>query len=316
MLDIQRQTWVNDDVIEETHEPVYSYVKQLKDRLKIAQTAARQFADTEQRAWKTQHDRHAKPRSFTPNDLVLILRPTSPNKLLAKLDGPFPVVRKVDQFNYIVNLGHRNAAFNINSLRLYKQRQQDIAVNIVLTRDDSDECIDDDEFDYRQAIDTPAGSIKMGAGLTQSQREDVNKLVSDFPEVFSDQLGLTHLVHHQIRLTDDTPTSRPAYKVPYSIADQLDEELTQMLTDDVIEPSDSPWSTGIVPIIKADYKSIRVTIDWRDLNSKTIADSYPMQNPEELLSLAAGAKFLSKFDIRKAFFQVNLEENSRKYFEL
>ena len=311
LLDVMRDAWITDEQNAPTTQmPVYTYIEQLKQRLKMANEAAQDFARTEQARYKQQYDKHSRERSFVEGDLVLIMRPTSSHKILSKLDGPYRVIKKLDRWNYVVDLGHRHASFHINSLREYVQREA--AVNIIIATE-SDEAGNEFDFPQTMSVDNDsAGSIKIGPQLTAEQRRDVEKLVEEFPDVFTTKLGLTHLVEHVIKVTDETPISRPAYKVPHTIADRLDDEITRLLQENVIAPSDTAWTAGVVPVIKAD-KSIRVTCDWRALNSRTVADEYPMPNPADILSLAATGRWLSKIDIKQAFFQVPMARDSEKY---
>ena len=127
-----RDAWVTDERNAPTTQiPVYQYIEQLQSRLQLATDAARQYAEVEQARYKKQYDKHSTERSLTEGDLVLIMRPTSSHKLLAKLDGPYKVVEKLDRWNYIIDLGHRRATFHINSLAYVssksakRQRQSD-----------------------------------------------------------------------------------------------------------------------------------------------------------------------------------------------
>jgi hypothetical protein len=310
LLDVMRDAWVTDEQNAPTTQvPVYTYIEQLKHRLKLANEAAQQFACEEQARYKQQYDKHSRERSFNEGDLVLIMRPTSSHKILSKLDGPYRVVKKLDRWNYVLDLGHRKASFHINSLREYIQREA--TVNTIITTENEE---DGNEFDFPQMICAAdgSGSIKIGSHLTTEQRRDVEKLINEFPDVFTSKLGLTNLVEHVIRVTDETPISRSAYKVPHTIADRLDDEITRLLQENVIAPSDTPWAAGVIPIIKGD-NSLRITCDWRALNSRTLADAYPMANPADILSLAATGRWLSKIDIKQAFFQIPMASDSEKY---
>lgn len=308
-MDVMRDAWLTDEPNAPTTQvPVYQYIQQLKERLKLATDAAQQYAREEQARYKQQHDKHCTERSLSKGDLVLILRPTSSHKILAKLDGPYTVVDKFDKWNYVVDLGHRRATFHINSLRKYIARDENL--NVIITTDNDE---DGDEIDFPPTYNTDDdGQVKIGKQLTTEQNRDVEKLIKSFPDVFTSKLGLTHLVEHVIKVTDETPICRPAYKIPHTIADRLDDEVTRLLTENVIVESDTAWTTGVVPVIKSD-NSIRLTCDWRALNSRTVPDAYPMSNPADILSLAANSDFVSKIDLKQAFFQIPMASDSQKY---
>ena len=130
--------------------------------------------------------------------------------------------------------------------------------------------------------------------------------------MFTDRLGLTDLVEHRIILTDERPINRPAYRIPSALAELVDAEITRLLQQQIIRPSDTPYSTGVVPIVKHDG-SIRITCDWRAINAKTVPDAYPPSDPNAILQLAANGRYLSKLDISKAYWQVKMAADSEKY---
>ena len=76
-----------------------------------------------------------------------------------------------------------------------------------------------------------------------------------------EELGETNLVEHEIKLTDNiTITSLPR-RLPYALRTELEEELERLLNTGCIEPSTSPYSSGLVLVRKKD-KSLRVCVDY------------------------------------------------------
>ena len=75
-------------------------------------------------------------------------------------------------------------------------------------------------------------------------------------------------------------------------------------------PSRSPLSSPMVPVRKHGTKAIRLCIDYRKLNKATNADPFQMPLIQELLDNVAGAKWLTKLDMNKGFYQVPLDQDS------
>ena len=66
-------------------------------------------------------------------------------------------------------------------------------------------------------------------------------------------------------------------------------------------------------IVKKSNGNHRFCIDFRELNKVTRPDAYPMPSVHSILDRLRDARYISKIDLRQAYFQVLLEEESRKY---
>jgi hypothetical protein len=74
-----------------------------------------------------------------------------------------------------------------------------------------------------------------------------------------------------------------------------------------IRPSSSPFSSSIVLFKKKDG-TLRIFVDYRSLNKKTIKNRYPIPRIDELMDELGGAKFLSKIDLRSGYHQIKVRE--------
>ena len=112
----------------------------------------------------------------------------------------------------------------------------------------------------------------------------------------------------------DTANQAPSMSVPYRLApawrDQLREEVRTLLEADIIKPSHSPWSSSMVPVRKPDG-SVRLCIDYRKINQATVPDPYAIPLIEDLLDQLGEARYLSKLDLNKGFYQIPVEEKDQ-----
>lgn len=84
-----------------------------------------------------------------------------------------------------------------------------------------------------------------------------------------------------------------------------------MIKAGIVEPSDSPYAAPIVLIKKKD-QSLRFCVDYRGLNKETVFDPVPMPRMDEVLNKVSKAKYISKLDLTKGYWQVPLDLESRR----
>ena len=107
--------------------------------------------------------------------------------------------------------------------------------------------------------------------LTTEQRSELQNVLSEFADTFSNNPGKTTLTKHEIHLEPDTrPIRLHPYRVSSSKSDAMKKEIDEMLKLGVIEPSSSPWSAPVVLIPKPD-NTLRFCVDYRRLNEATVS---------------------------------------------
>ena len=79
------------------------------------------------------------------------------------------------------------------------------------------------------------------------------------------------------------PVNQRVRPLPPPLKANLRDQLDKWLKDEVIEPSNSPWSSPLVPVMKKSGQT-RWVLDFRAVNSVTAGDSYPCPNISDILS--------------------------------
>ena len=118
-LYVLKESW---EASKRSTESVVSYVLTIQERLKKLRDIVQENLKAAQATQKAWYDRHSRDRAFNPGDKVLVLLPTSTNRLLASWRGPYPVVRRVSPVNYEVEMADRRkkkGIFHINMLQLW-----------------------------------------------------------------------------------------------------------------------------------------------------------------------------------------------------
>lgn len=149
--------------------------------------------------------------------------------------------------------------------------------------------------------------------LSVEEQGQVKSLLNQYISVFSahdGDLGCTNLISHDIPLVDDTPVRQRYRRIPPSEYEVVKEHINQLLTSQVIRESNSPYASPIVLVRKKDG-SIRMCVDYRQLNSKTRRDAFPLPRIEESLDALSGACWFSTLDLASGYNQVPVTESDR-----
>lgn len=88
------------------------------------------------------------------------------------------------------------------------------------------------------------------------------------------------------------------------------DEVNFLLELDLTKPSDSEWESPSVLVPKGDG-SFRMCTDFRKVNNVTHADSYPLPRINDLIDSVGNAKFVTKLDLLKGYYQIKLAEDSK-----
>lgn len=114
--------------------------------------------------------------------------------------------------------------------------------------------------------------------------------------------------HHIATLPGEVPEYK---KGAYPLTDENLKKLKEMLNDlvekEFIVPSQSPVAAPVFFVGKKDG-SLRLVIDYRPLNRITIKDDYPIPKIHDLINRLGKAKWFTKFDLQKGYYQVEIAE--------
>ncbi|KAL4379662.1 hypothetical protein GQ457_02G023920 [Hibiscus cannabinus] len=107
--------------------------------------------------------------------------------------------------------------------------------------------------------------------------------------------------------TDSAPVSISSYRMAPKELKELNTQLQQLLDRGFIRPSTSPWG-ALVLFVKKKYESLRMCIDYRQLNKMTVKNKYPLPHIDDLFDQLRGASVFSKRDLRSGYYQLKVRE--------
>ena len=121
----------------------------------------------------------------------------------------------------------------------------------------------------------------------------------------------TKLVMHDVDVGNASPCKQHPYRVNIQKLLHLQKEVEYMLENKLMEPSNSEWSSPCILVPKPDG-SFRFCTDFRKLNAVTKSDSFPIPRIDDCIDKIGHAKFVSKLDLLKGFWQVPLTKQAKK----
>ena len=144
-------------------------------------------------------------------------------------------------------------------------------------------------------------------------------IVRYFPNVFQNDL-LDLPLEREVEFTIDLVSgTNPISKAPYRMAPieikELKVQLQELLDKGFIMPSVSPWGAPVLFVKKKDG-SMRLCIDYRELNKVTMRNKYPFPRIDDLFDRLQGACVLSKIDLHSRYhwLKVKSEDVSKTAF--
>ncbi|XP_038976913.1 uncharacterized protein LOC120107632 [Phoenix dactylifera] len=150
------------------------------------------------------------------------------------------------------------------------------------------------------------------AYIMDTQKEsgpDNIPVVREYPDVFPEELpGLppNREIDFEINLILGVgPISKAPYRMAPAELRELKVQLQELLDKKFIRPSVSPWGAPVLFVKKKDG-SMRLCIDYRELNKVTVRNKYPLPRIDDLFDQLQGAQIFSKIDLRSGYHQLKI----------
>ena len=143
------------------------------------------------------------------------------------------------------------------------------------------------KFQNVRACDTRNRTSQAQLRLAHVKGEDeIRQICAEYMDVFKlpgDKLTTTSAIKHYIptpTISANRSITLRNYRIPEYYQTEIENQIQKMLTDEIIQPSQSPWNFPILVVPKkmdaSGKRKWRICVDFRRLNV-TIGDSYPYQ---------------------------------------
>ena len=330
-LAILNDLWIEPELDQELRTS-YEYVIELRERIEDTAQLAMENSKIKTQMYKNYFDKNSVKRTFKQGDEILLLLPDSTNKLLTSWKGPYSIIAVKSNLNYVIDVGGNHKLFHVNLLKPYVRRA---TTNCMFLMDETptldylginsnqlvNTCVipsnTEDDVGHLYLLDKENNQCMLNIcpELSGSRRESIKAALLPYQHVLSDLPGLTNTLTHTITLNTTGVVCNRNYPIPVHLREAFNDEIDRMLDMGVITPSCSNFCSPSVVVEKqgSDPKSYRITQDFRALNAITKFDAEPMPSIEGDLRKFSQAKFISEIDITRAYYQIPLDVDSRKY---
>ena len=170
------------------------------------------------------------------------------------------------------------------------------------------------EHNYeRNKMKIKALDIESNSNLTTEQKNQLKKLLHVFLDIFAidrSELGVCNILEHEIKTTTDEPVRSKFRKIPLHLLKDVETEVSDLLANNIIEPSESAYSSPAM-VIKRNNKT-RLILDYRNLNKVIERSQNPVPAAVTILSqLGNDNRYFSNFDMKDGYFQVKLTDETK-----
>ncbi len=131
-------------------------------------------------------------------------------------------------------------------------------------------------------------------------------VAQEFPDVFPEELpGMPP--EREIELFPDTsPITKAPYRMAFAELRELKAQLEDLLAKGFIGLSVSPWGAPVLFVRKKDG-SLRLCIDYRELNKVTVKNKYPLPRIDDLFDQLQRATVFSTIDLQSGYHQLKIK---------
>ena len=136
-------------------------------------------------------------------------------------------------------------------------------------------------------------------------------LILEYEHLFPDIPTRTDQIYYDADIEGSKPIKQHPYRINPVKLQYLREEIQYLLDNDFIEPSLSDWSSPCILVPKPD-ETFRMCTDYRKVNSVTKTDSFLVPRMDDCIDNIGQAKYVTKFDLLKGFWQIPLTDRAKK----
>jgi hypothetical protein len=155
-------------------------------------------------------------------------------------------------------------------------------------------------------VDTNSGT------MTQEETRRLKELIQEFQHLFAlgnEDLSQTHLIEHTIDVEGYVPIKSKPRQPPHHLKSKVDEMVKSFLDNNIARHSSSPWASPVV-MVRKKYGTMRFCVDYRNLNSITKKNAFPLPHINNTLMNLGKKRYFSSLDMFSGYYQISMEKKA------
>ncbi|KAJ2949128.1 hypothetical protein O0L34_g6069 [Tuta absoluta] len=155
--------------------------------------------------------------------------------------------------------------------------------------------------------------IKTGPAFDDKQKDRLYTLLQNYRDCFATKLSEVGCVagfKMKIDLVDNKPIVYRPYRLSFFEREQVRETIDELLRNDIIQESTSDYASPIL-MVKKKTGEMRLCVDFRALNNKTVKDRFPLPLIDDQVSNLSGNNFFTTLDLASGYYQIQMAEESQ-----
>ena len=211
----------------------------MKENLEKALVYANEHSKEKQLQYTNQYNKKAKHKAFEPGENVIVLYPTSSNKLTSRWHGPCTILEKRSKYSYLVDMGNEcHKIIHANKIRKYYTRA--LACGLIAEEDEEFGSVVEvplkQEEQKKERLSIDAKQINH---LSTEQQGQLLTILNKYQDRFTENTGLCTLVEHEIELKPDFRVKEfAAYRIQFAYRPEMERQIQDrpMLQQGIIKP--------------------------------------------------------------------------------
>ena len=161
-------------------------------------------------------------------------------------------------------------------------------------------------------------TLKLSQTQSECKLKELEEMLKEYESVFTDGIGTLKEQKANLKVKENCqPRFHKARQVPYALRPKVEAELRRLEEEGILSKVKySEWATPIVPVMKRNG-SVRICGDFKvSINPVLLAEQYPLPRIEDIFANLSGGQHFSKLDLKQAYHQMEVTEESKKYLTI